>query len=167
MHSSFEAVYRNWAYLPLWSDYWERLMKRVLQTRSWKDFLVADHDRYWNLKAITWKNVASQNRSAGQDRLFQSQCRRVWKLQIMMLSFPTAEILHCRLRHGLTRRMRNANIIARISRMVYDAMRWERQGAIGNSSYKFWYSGISCRKDSCCARNLCGNTYEASLLTIR
>ena len=40
----------------------------------------------------------------------------------------------------------NANIIARISRMVYDAMRWEEQGAIGGSSYKFWYSGYILRK---------------------
>ena len=41
--------------LPLWSDYWERLMKKSCSpTRSWKTF-VADHDRYWKPVPTNWK----------------------------------------------------------------------------------------------------------------
>ena len=41
----------------------------------------------------------------------------------------------------------NANIIARISRMVYDAMRWrEARGSIGSSSYKVLILGYILQK---------------------
>ena len=47
MHSSFEAVYRNWSTLPLWSDTPRTAdEKRVVLQQGAERLLVADHDRY-------------------------------------------------------------------------------------------------------------------------
>ena len=76
MHSSFEAVYRNWSTPSAMA----RLLrtadeKELFSNKELKDF-VADHDRYWNRCQQTERYVASQNRGRTQDRLFRPQCRR-------------------------------------------------------------------------------------------
>ena len=136
--------------LPLWSDYWERLMKRVVLQQGAERLFVADHDRYWNRCQQTERYVASQtvvgHKTGSSDRnadgmktadndaglVILPDGRKYYIAAFVMDSYETDED--------------NANIIARISRMVYDAMRWEARGLVGSSSYKFWYSGISCRK---------------------
>ena len=125
--------------------------KRVVLQQGAERLLVADHDRYWNRCQQTERYVASQNRGRTQDRPLPTAMPTVWKLQIMMpasLSFPTAgntTLPPSSWTH--TRRMRTM----RTSSPAYHAwymMRWDERGkgAIGSSSYKFWYSGISCRK---------------------
>ena len=132
MHSSFEAVaHRNWST--------PSAMVRLLRTAGWKRvvlqqgaerLLVADHDRYWNRCQQTERYVASQT-VVGQRSALPTAMPTVWKLQIMMpasLSFPTAGNTTLPLvMDSYETDEDNANI-ARISRMVYDAMRWERQG---------------------------------------
>ena len=62
----------------------------------------------------------------------------------------------------------NANIIARISRMVYmmDEMR-EARGLLVAPPISFDTRAYPAEKYSCCARNLCGNNNASPLLTIR
>ena len=101
-------------------------MKKLFSNKELKDFLwqtMIDTETGANkLKGM----FASQNRGRTQDRLFRPQCRRYENCQIMMpasLSFPTEYYIAAFVMDSYETDEDNANIIARISRMVYDAMR--------------------------------------------
>ena len=92
MHSSFEAVYRNWstssAMVRLLNGWW----KSCSPTRSWKTS-VADHDRYWNrcqqlkgmlpAKTVGHKTGSSDRNADGENAencwpRYPSRCRKYY-----------------------------------------------------------------------------------------
>ena len=127
MHSSFEAVYRNWST--------SSAMARLLRTADEKElFSNKELKDLWQtmIDTETGANklkgmLPAKNRGRTQDRFFRLQCRqhetadndaglvilpdgrKYYIATFIMDSYETDED--------------NADIIARISRMVYDAMR--------------------------------------------
>ena len=143
------AVYRNWSTPSAMVRLLRTADEKVVLQQGAERLLVADHDRYWNRCQQTTKGMLPAKTVVGhKTSLFHyiKPYENFLNNDAGLVIFPTTGNTHCRLRHGLIRDGWGQCEHHRISRMVYDAMRWGRQGLLVAPPWRFWYSGISCRK---------------------